>query len=147
MKKSKLPPKWTDVYPQGTKAGDEEQGVFISLSRHPKYQWRSTAQIAKEANLTKERVEEILSKYYKKNMIFQNPSNPDQWGYWERLPDMLPREKASLTAVDHKSRIDKLCDKTNFVIATNNVSVYSQYSTETIANPNFNNCTFFVRSE
>lgn len=107
MKKNiKYPPKWIDVYPQGTKAGDEEQAFFIALARHPKWQWRSTAQLAKEANLTKERVEEIIEKYHKKGMVFQNPSNEDQWSYWERTPDMLPEDEDSLTTTDHKNRID-----------------------------------------
>ena len=55
-------PKWTDVYPQGCKAGDEEQDFFIALARNPKWQWRSVAAIAKESGLSKERVEELLNK-------------------------------------------------------------------------------------
>ena len=105
--KSKTPPKWTEIYPQGTKEGDEEQGFFISLSRNPKYQWRSTAQISKEANLSKERVDEILNKYYKRGVVFQNPSNEDQWAYWERVPEMLPKIEDSLTRKDHIDRINK----------------------------------------
>lgn len=106
-KKSKTPPKWTDVYPQGCKEGDEEQGVFIALSRNQKWQWRSVAQLAKEANLTKERVEEILYKYWKKGMVFQSPTNEDLWGYWERVPEMLPKGEASITDKDHDDRISK----------------------------------------
>ena len=105
--KVKTPPKWTAVYPQGTKQGDEEQDFFISLSRNPKWQWRSTASIAKEAKLSKERVEEIIAKYYKKGMIFQNPANEDQWAYWERVPDMLPQQEDSITSKDHNDRINK----------------------------------------
>ncbi len=101
----KLPPKWTEVYPQGTKKGDDEQAFFIALSRHPKWKWRSTASIAAEANLTKERVEEIISKYYKKGMVFQNPANDDQWGYWSRVPEMLPEDEQSITSKDHNDRI------------------------------------------
>jgi len=104
MKKLK---KWTDVYPQGSKEGDEEQAFFISLARNPKWQWRSTAAIAKESNLSKERVEELLNKYYKKGMVFQNPANEDQWGYWERVPEMLPKDDDSITTKDHKDRIKK----------------------------------------
>lgn len=106
-KKSKLPPKWTEVYPQGTKEGDEEQGFFIALARNSKWQWRSTAQLAKEAKISKERVDEILNKYWKKGMVFQNPSNEDQWGYWERVPEMLPKELESITSKDHNDRIKK----------------------------------------
>ena len=104
---SKKPRKWTDVYPQGTKAGDEEQRFFIALARHPKFEWRSVASLAKEGNLTKERVEEILEKYIKKDMVFQNPKNEDQWGYWERVPEMLDGNNASITKSDQKGRIDK----------------------------------------
>lgn len=103
----KKPKKWTDVYPQGTKEGDEEQAFFISLARNNKWQWRSTAAIAKEANLSKERVEELLNKYYKKGMVFQNPQNEDQWGYWERVPEMLPKDDSSITDRDHEDRIKK----------------------------------------
>lgn len=107
MSNKNNPPKWTEVYPQGTKQGDEEQDLFIALARNPKWQWRSTAQLAKETGLSKERVEEILNKYRKKGMVFQNPSNEDQWGYWERVPEMLPKVKKSLTAIDQKKRIDE----------------------------------------
>jgi hypothetical protein len=101
------PPKWTSVYPQGTKQGDEEQGFFIALARNSKWQWRSIAAIAKEANLTKERVEEIIQKYWKKGMVFQNPQNEDQWAYWERVPEMLPKHEDSITEKDHDDRIRK----------------------------------------
>ena len=106
MAKSKKPKKWTQVYPQGTKEGDEEQSLFISLSRNPKWQWRSVAQLAAESNLTKVRVEEILNKYFKRGMVFQNPSNSDQWGYWERVPHMLPDDTSTIAKKDQKKRID-----------------------------------------
>lgn len=85
----KTPPNWYDVYPKGSKQGDEEQKVFTSLARNSKWVWRSVSAIAKEVGLAKERVEEILYKYYKKNMVFQNPKNEDQWGYWANVPEML----------------------------------------------------------
>lgn len=106
-----LPPKWEDVYPQGTKEGDEEQAFFICLSRHPKYDWRSVAQIAKECNLTKERVEKIIVKYHKKKMIFQNPLNVDQWGYWEKVPSMLPEAEEDITSFNQRQRISNIKDK------------------------------------
>jgi DNA-binding MarR family transcriptional regulator len=106
MKKS--PSKWIDIYPQGTKEGDEEQGVFICLARNAKWTFRSVAQIAKESNLTKERVEEILQKYWKKGMVFQNPNNEDQWAYWERVPDMVPEKKLSITEEERRNRMDKV---------------------------------------
>ena len=55
--------KWINVYPQGTKEGDEEQKFFISLARHPKYEWRSLAAVAKESGLDKKRVEQIIQKH------------------------------------------------------------------------------------
>ena len=100
-------PKWTDVYPQGSKAGDEEQEFFIALARNPKWQWRSVAAIAKESGLTKERVEELLNKYFKRGMVFQNPQNEDQWGYWERVPMMIPNDTQSISDDDHQNRIKK----------------------------------------
>lgn len=106
-KKQKMPPKWTSVYPQGSKEGDEEQGFFIALARSAKWQWRSTAQISKEAKLSRERVDEILNKYWKKGMVFQNPANEDQWGYWERVPEMIPVIEDSITTKDHNDRIEK----------------------------------------
>lgn len=107
MSKKKLPQKWVDVYPQGSKAGDEEQAFFISIARHPKWTFRSSDQIAKETGLSKERVEELIQKYFKKGMVFQNPSNEDMWGYWERNTDLLPEEEESLTKSDHDERIEK----------------------------------------
>ena len=104
--KSKKPVRWSEVYPQGTKEGDEEQAFFISLSRNPKYVWRSTSGIANEANLSKERVEEIIDKYLKMHMVYQHPQNDDNWGYWERVPvDVLPSEYQSLVSKDQKARM------------------------------------------
>jgi hypothetical protein len=103
------PKKWTEVYPQGTQEGNEEQKFFIALARHPKWSWRSTSAVSKEAGLTKERVEEIVAKYYKKGMVFQNPQNEDQWGYWERVPEMLPKDTNSITQKDQSDRIKKAC--------------------------------------
>ena len=61
---------WVDIYPQGTKEGDEEQAFFCSLSR-TKWTWRSTAALAKEANLSAERVDEILQKYLLQKKIIE----------------------------------------------------------------------------
>lgn len=105
MNKLNLPPKWINVYPQGTKAGDEEQAFFLSLARDPKYKWRSTASLAKETNLSPQRIDEIINKYHKKNMVFQNPANVDQWGYWERVPELVPEVKKTITQADHDKRI------------------------------------------
>ena len=105
-KKQKNPSKWWEVYPKGTVSGDEECDFFNALSTNPKWQWRSTASIAKESGLSKKRVEEIINKYYKKGMVFQNPANEDQWGYWERVPHMI-EDKKSLTEEDRNKRISK----------------------------------------
>jgi hypothetical protein len=106
-KKFNKPKKWNEVYPQGTKEGDEEQSVFISLARHPNWTFRSLAAIAKESNLSKQRVEEILFKYLKKNMVFQNPKNEDQWAYWEREPSLVPTIDKSIVQTDYSNRINK----------------------------------------
>ena len=101
------PKKWTDVYPHGTKEGDEEQRFFIALARNPKYSWRSVAAIAKEANLSKVRVEEIIKKYYKKGIVIQNSKSEDQWGYWERNLDDIPATPKTLAKQDQSNRINK----------------------------------------
>lgn len=105
------PKKWTDVYPSGTKEGDEESRFFRALARNKKYEWRSTAALSKESGLSKERVEEIISKYIKKSMVFQNPANEDQWGYWERVPRMVPKKEKCLAKKDQDARIDKAMRK------------------------------------
>jgi hypothetical protein len=99
---------WYDVYPMGTKEGDEEVAFFVSLSRNPKYTWRSTAGIAGETGLTKERVEQIILKYMKLGLVYQHPKNDDNWGYWDRIPtDLLPKEHQSLVTKDQKARMKK----------------------------------------
>lgn len=100
------PKKWTELYSVGTIEGNEESRFFKSLARHPKYTWRSAAALAKESGLSTERVNQIISKYSKLNVIFQNPKNEDHWGYWERVPHMLPDDKLSLSDADKKQRID-----------------------------------------
>jgi hypothetical protein len=107
MKNKITPKKWTEVYPSGTKEGDEESRFFRVLARNPKYDWRSTAAIAKESNLSKKRVEEIILKYHKLGIIFQNPKNEDHWGYWERIPHMLPDKTQSVCEKDKNNRIEK----------------------------------------
>lgn len=110
MKKKKRPPKWTEVYPQGTHAGNEEQRFFIALERDPKYTFKSTEALAKEAKLTPERVEQICNKYFKKKMVFQNPANHEEWGYWERNLELLDKDDASVSEADQKSRVDSAID-------------------------------------
>lgn len=101
------PKKWTEVYPVGTREGDEESRFFRSLARHPKYEWRSVAAISKESGLSKERTEQIISKYFKMKMVFQNPNNEDHWGYWERVPEMVPDEYVSISEKDKRDRIGR----------------------------------------
>lgn len=107
---------WSQIYPQGTKAGDEEQKFFIGknkvsgLARHPDYQWRSIASIVKESGLTRERVEEILNKYYNLGMVFAKPGNSDLYGYWERCPEMVTPKPASLSTQDKTNRINNHID-------------------------------------
>lgn len=111
MSKKIKPQKWEFVYPKGTKEGDEEFKLFVYLARNPKFVWRSVAALAKESKLTKERVEEILSKYYKKNMVFLNPKNDDQWGYWENCTELLPDIEESIAEKDKNNRIDRRLNK------------------------------------
>lgn len=109
MAKIKLP-KWTQVYPQGTTTGDEEQRFFIALVRNINYTFRSIEALMKEAKLSRERVEQIILKYHKKKMIYQNPKSENQWGYWERvqkeMPNLIPDEEISLAKHNQKQRID-----------------------------------------
>ena len=104
----KNPPKWTDVYPAGTKEGDEEYAFFIALTRHPKkYTWRSTSSLAKEAGLSRERVDQLLQKYEKLGMVFINPKNDEQWGYWELNPELVPNQPMSIRDKDQAERLNK----------------------------------------
>lgn len=111
MSKKIKPKKWTDTYPVGTKEGDEEARFFKVLARNVKYEWRSTAALSKEGNLSKKRAEEIIAKYHKLGIIFQNPRNEEQWGYWERVPHMLPEKKDSISKNDKDHRINKSIKK------------------------------------
>lgn len=104
MKKLK---KWSEVYPQGTKEGDEEQKFFIALARNPKFEWRSTGMISKESGLTRERCEQIIQKYVKMGLIIPSTSKEDHWAYWERVPNLIKDDSKSLTQKDQKKRIDK----------------------------------------
>lgn len=105
-----LPKKWTEVYPYGTKEGDEEAKVFRALARHAKYEFRSTGAIIKATGLSRERVEEIIDKYvnnFKPPLIYAHPSNEEHWGYWERCPDVLPKDNRGVSQKDKDMRIDK----------------------------------------
>ena len=104
------PKKWTEVYPQGTKEGNEEQKFFISLARNPKFEWRSTGMIQKETGLPRKRVEEIIAKYLKAGLIIASPTKEEHWAYWERVPGMLKDTTKSITDKDQNNRMDKQLD-------------------------------------
>ncbi len=100
------PKKWWEVY-----GGDEEKRFFVGadgqsgLCRHGEFGWRSVDNIAKESNLSKIRVEEIISKYVKSGLVIQHKNDPEKWGYWERVgqkattPDVVGNDK--------KDRVEK----------------------------------------
>ena len=103
MKKLK---KWSEVYPQGTKEGNEEQKLFIALVRDPKFSYKSTAMLVKETKLSIQRVEEILDKYVKMGLIFIHETNEEYWGYWERNLNRV-KKTSTLVKKDQDSRIKK----------------------------------------
>ena len=106
MSNANKPPKWTNVYPQGSKEGDEESKFFIALGRNPKFKWRSVSAIAKETGLSQKRVEEIVAKYYTNGMVLQNPKNEDQWGYWERV-GVDGTDDSTIAQTDQKKRVKR----------------------------------------
>lgn len=101
--------KWVNAVNPNTKEGAEEYAFFISLARHAEYAWRSISAMAKETGLTQERIEEIINKFYKKNMVIPHPTNSSHWGYWERVPknDLPALTSLSVSDKDKKDRIDK----------------------------------------
>lgn len=101
-----FPPKWAEVYPHGTKEGDEEVKLFNFVARNPKYNWISIAAIIKSTGLSKDRVSQILWKYHKNSILIQNVSNEDLWAYWERVPDMIPEVILNIAEKDKKKRIE-----------------------------------------
>jgi predicted transcriptional regulator len=104
----KNPANWYDVYPRNTKEGDEEAKVFTSLARS-KWKWRSVGAIAKETGLEKERIENILYKYYKKGMVLQNPKSEEQWGYWINFPELISKQqKPSIKQEDINKRMNMM---------------------------------------
>jgi len=120
MTKSKIKlKKWSQVYPQGTKDGDEEQKFFIGLNRQSglvrsKHDWRSTEALVKESGLTRKRVEEIITKYVKLGLVFPSPHREDHWGYWERdevyAKCIENQNNKSIGDSDKSSRIDDHID-------------------------------------
>ena len=105
------PKKWTEVYPQGTKEGNEESKLFRALARNPKYEWRTVAHLAKQTGLSRQRVEEIIDKYHNKYdppLIYPHSSNEDMWGYWERIPEKEWKKDLRTTPQkDQENRINQ----------------------------------------
>jgi hypothetical protein len=100
-----MPKCWWEVFPQGTRDGDEESRFFCALARHPDFKYRSVEKLSEEAQLSKSRVEDIISKYAPLGMILQNPKDPDQWGYWERVG--AKKSDKDLLEEDHEMRLKK----------------------------------------
>jgi hypothetical protein len=104
------PKKWTEVYPHGTREGDEEAKFFKALARHHKFDYRSIGQLIKVTGLPQDRLEEIIDKYatrYDPPLIVPHPQNEDHWGYWERCQDQLKTDQRNISQKDHDKRIDK----------------------------------------
>lgn len=105
-----MPQNWLNIYPQGTTEGDEEQKIFIAF-RNPKWTWLTVAALAKTTSLTPKRIEEILNKYHRLGMVFQDPDNAKQWCYWERVPELVPKNKDDIATIDQQKRIKNQLDK------------------------------------
>jgi len=117
------PKKWTEIYPYGTKEGDDEAKFFRALARHPKFDYRSTAAIIKATGLSRQRVEEIVDKYTKVSppLIFLHPTNDDHWGYWERCQDRLKDDKRDISRKDKDNRVDKHISGTPSMVGAGDV--------------------------
>lgn len=96
---------WWEIYPSGTKEGDEEVKFFIALARNPERKWRNISKLTEETNLSRERVEEIIAKYASLGIVYQNPKDPEQWGYWERTG--VKKTDKDILDEDHESRLNK----------------------------------------
>lgn len=110
------PKKWTEVYPYGTKEGDEETIFFKALIRKNKYDYMSTAALIKETGLSRQRVEEILEKYVSKfnpPLIYPHPTNSEHWGYWQNCKDQIKTDHRNLSEKAKDSRIDSHIKGTN----------------------------------
>lgn len=101
--------KWWQVV---SKYDNEEKAVFIGADGksglvRSKFEWRTVASLAREANLTKTRTEEIIDKYQSMGLIFQNPNDPEKFGYWEIVAADLPsQKKLTVSQQDQKDRKD-----------------------------------------
>lgn len=105
------PAKWYEIYPHGTKEGNEELLFFKAISRHPKYEYRSIQALVKETGLDIERIEQIIDKYARKvnpPLLYQHPKHENHWGYWERCkPDAGIIQENLVLKKDREKRIQK----------------------------------------
>src|SRR4051812_294868 len=95
---------WWEVFPHGTREGDEENRFFCALARHSD-KWRSVSDLSVQTQLPKARVEEMIAKYAQEGMIYNNPKDPDEWGYWERVGER--KKEKDLFTEDHEVRFKK----------------------------------------
>lgn len=91
---------WYEVVDSTTIEGKEEHDLFISLSRDKKTTWKTAKQISLDTNISQTRVEEIIYKYFKMGLIFQDIEDDDCWGYWENHLNMVKKNTASLREID-----------------------------------------------
>lgn len=104
------PKKWTEIYPYGTKEGDEESKVFRALARNSKWDYRSIGAIVRATGLDRERVEEIIEKYSTKinpPLIYPHQTNEDHYAYWERIPETVNKDLRGISQKDKDKRIDQ----------------------------------------
>lgn len=96
--------KWWEVYPIGTKEGDEEVKFFCALGRYEE-KYRSIEDIANESGLEITRVEDIITKYAPSGMIINDTKDPNNWGYWERIG--VKKEYIDILKEEHECRLKK----------------------------------------
>jgi len=100
------PPRWHEIYPQGTPQGNDEVKFFRALARHPQYEWRSIGAISKESGLPRGTVEAIVAKYHPMGVIVQSEKNEDSYAYWERVKTKKKKDQ-SLVKQDQDQRVKK----------------------------------------
>lgn len=99
------PKKWHEVY-----KGNEERAFFVGKDGksglvRSQYAMRSVAALVKESGLTKERVEQIISKFLAAGLIFQSENHEDQYGYWERVNTSASGGSKTIAAKDQDDRV------------------------------------------
>ena len=96
--------KWHEVYPVGTKEGDEEAEFFKVLARG-KYDWRTVNAIVKETKLSEKRVEEIINKYERMGLVVNSTKDPEKYGYYLRVEKSGGKKGKTLAEEDHNQRL------------------------------------------